>query len=233
MQVQSNQPEQSQATQGTQSPEVKVQEQPKEPVQQPQQPKQFTHQNPMVRMAVNTLSQSGFDPNDPLVQDAINGNTAGLARVLYQQGIKGGWDVIEALDANHKQQQEFQSFQKQSSEYALQEAMGGKDRWNAIQEWAMQAGSPEEVEQVKQDLAAGGRTALRTAQWLETMFNAAGGQVKGSEPRQDQQPINPASMQPQQVKTYSPKEFRKELLRIRNTQGQQAAEAFFLQHNPN
>lgn len=231
MQVQSNQPEQPQATQ--EQPEVKVQEQPKEPVHQPQQPKQFTHQNPMVRMAVNTLSQSGFDPNDPLVQDAINGNTAGLARVLYQQGIKGGWDVIEALDANHKQQQEFQSFQKQSSEYALQEAMGGKDRWSAIQEWAMQAGSPEEVEQVKQDLAAGGRTALRTAQWLETMFNAAGGQVKGVEPKQDQQPINPASMQPQQVKTYSPKEFRKELLRIRNTQGPAAAEAFFLQHNPN
>mgnify|MGYP000875374704 CR=1 FL=1 len=232
MQVQSNQPEQAQATQSTE-PEVKVQEQPKEPVQQPQQPKQFTHQNPMVRMAVNTLAQSGFDPNDPLVQDAINGNTAGLARVLYQQGIKGGWDVIEALDANHKQQQEFQSFQKQSSEYALQEAMGGKDRWSAIQEWAMQAGSPEEVEQVKQDLAAGGRTALRTAQWLETMFNAAGGQVKGVEPKPDPQPINPASMQPQQVKTYSPKEFRKELLRIRNTQGPVAAEAFFLQHNPN
>ena len=231
MQVQSNQPEQAQATQSPE-PEVKVQEQPKEPVQQPQ-PKQFTHQNPMVRMAVNTLAQSGFDPNDPLVQDAINGNTAGLARVLYQQGIKGGWDVIEALDANHKQQQEFQSFQKQSSEYALQEAMGGKDRWSAIQEWAMQAGSPEEVEQVKQDLAAGGRTALRTAEWLETMFNAAGGQVKGAEPKQDHQPINPASMQPQQVKTYSPKEFRKELLRIRNTQGQQAAEAFFLQHNSN
>lgn len=231
MQVQSNQPEQAQLTQSTE-PEVKVQEQPKEPVQQPQQPKQFTHQNPMVRMAVNTLAQSGFDPNDPLVQDAINGNTAGLARVLYQQGIKGGWDVIEALDANHKQQQEFQSFQKQSSAYALQEAMGGKDRWSAIQEWAMQAGSPEEVEQVKQDLAAGGRTALRTAQWLETMFNAAGGQVKGVEPK-DQQPINPASMQPQQVKTYSPKEFRKELLRIRNTQGPAAAEAFFLQHNPN
>jgi len=231
MQVQSNQPEQPQATQ--EQPEVKVQEQPKEPVQQPQQPTQFTHQNPMVRMAVNTLAQSGFDPNDPLVQDAINGNTAGLARVLYQQGIKGGWDVIEALDANHKQQQEFQTFQKQSSEYALQEAMGGKDRWSAIQEWAMQAGSPEEVEQVKQDLAAGGRTALRTAQWLETMFNAAGGQVKGAEPKQEPQPINPASMQPQQVKTYSPKEFRKELLRIRNTQGQAAAEAFFLQHNPN
>lgn len=236
MQVQSNQPEQStQATQSTE-PEVKVQEQPKEPVQQPQQPKQstqFTHQNPMVRMAVNTLAQSGFDPNDPLVQDAINGNTAGLARVLYQQGIKGGWDVIEALDANHKQQQEFQSFQKQSSVYVLQEAMGGKDRWSAIQEWAMQAGSPEEVEQVKQDLAAGGRTALRTAQWLETMFNAAGGLVKGQEQPEVQQPINPASMQPQQVKTYSPKEFRKELLRIRNTQGQAAAEAFFLQHNPN
>lgn len=231
MQVQSNQPEQTQDAQSAQ-PEVKVQEQPKEPVHQPQ-PKQFSHQNPMVRMAVNTLAQSGFDPNDPLVQDAINGNTAGLARVLYQQGIKGGWDVIEALDANHKQQQEFQSFQKQSSEYALQEAMGGKDRWSAIQEWAMQAGSPEEVEQVKQDLAVGGRTALRTAQWLETMFNAAGGQVNGAEPKQDQQPINPASMQPQQVKTYSPKEFRKELLRIKNTQGQAAAEAFFLQHNPN
>lgn len=230
MQVQTNQPEQT--TQPSE-PEVKVQEQPKEPVKQPQQPKQFTHQNPMVRMAVNTLAQSGFDPNDPLVQDAINGNTAGLARVLYQQGIKGGWDVIEALDANHKQQQEFQTFQKQSSEYALQEAMGGKDRWSAIQEWAMQAGSPEEVEQVKQDLAAGGRTALRTAQWLETMFNAAGGQVKGAEPKQDQQPINPALMQPQQVKTYSPKEFRKELLRIKNTQGPAAAEAFFLQHNPN
>lgn len=231
MQVQSNQPEQPQATQSTE-PEVKVQEQPKEPVQQPQQPKQVAHQNPMVRMAVNTLAQSGFDPNDPLVQDAINGNTAGLARVLYQQGIKGGWDVIEALDANHKQQQEFQSFQKQSSEYALQEAMGGKDRWSAIQEWAMQAGSPEEVEQVKQDLAAGGRTALRTAQWLETMFNAAGGQVRGAEPKQEPQPINPASMQPQQVKTYSPKEFRKELLRIKNAQGQAAAEAFFLQYNP-
>lgn len=232
MQTQNTQANQ-QPEQVQEKPEVAqpTQEQPKEPVQQPQ-PKQFTHQNPMVRMAVNTLAQSGFDPNDPLVQDAINGNTAGLARVLYQQGIKGGWDIIEALDANHKQQQEFQSFQKQSSEYALQEAMGGKDRWSAIQEWAMQAGSPEEVEQVKQDLAAGGRTALRTAQWLETMFSAAGGQVKGQEQPKDPQPINPASMQPQQVKTYSPKEFRKELLRIKNTQGQQAAEAFFMQYNP-
>ena len=215
-------------------PEVKVQETPKEPVPQPQTKEQpsFTHQNPMVRMAVNSLTHSGFNPNDPLVLDAINGNTAGLARVLYQQGIKGGWDIIEALDANHKQQQEFQSFQKQSSEYALQEAMGGKDRWSAIQEWAMQAGSPEEVEQVKQDLAAGGRTALRTAQWLETMFNAAGGQVKGQEQPKEPQPVNPASMQPQQVKTYSPKEFRQELLRIKNTQGQAAAEAFFMQYNP-
>lgn len=231
MQTQNNQqPEQVQSPE----PEVKVQEKPKEPVQQPQPKEQpsFTHQNPTVRMAVNSLTQSGFNPNDPLVLDAINGNTAGLARVLYQQGIKGGWDIIEALDANHKQQQEFQSFQKQSSEYALQEAMGGKDRWSAIQEWAMQAGSPEEVEQVKQDLAAGGRTALRTAQWLETMFNAAGGQVKGQEHPKEPQPINPASMQPQQVKTYTPKEFRQELLRIKNTQGQAAAEAFFMQYNP-
>ena len=158
---------QPQNSQANLQPEVKTeqthpevaqptQEQP-QPDQQPQTKEQpsFTHQNPMVRMAVNSLTQSGFNPNDPLVLDAINGNTAGLARVLYRQGIKGGWDIIEALDANHKQQQEFQSFQKQSSEYRLQEAMGGKDRWSAIQEWAMQAGSPEEVEQVKQDLAAG------------------------------------------------------------------------------
>lgn len=239
---------QTQNTQANQQPDVKseqlqpevaqpTQEHPKEPVQQPQTKEQpsfthQTHQNPMVRMAVNSLTHSGFNPNDPLVLDAINGNTAGLARVLYQQGIKGGWDIIEALDANHKQQQEFQSFQKQSNEYALQEAMGGKDRWSAIQEWAIQAGSPEEVEQVKQDLAAGGRTALRTAQWLETMFNAAGGQVKGQEQPKEPHPVNPASMHPQQVKTYSPKEFRQELLRIRNTQGQQAAEAFFMQYNP-
>ena len=227
-------PEQAVKTEQVQEkPEVAqpTQEQPKEPQPKQEQPS-FSHQNPMVRMAVNTLVQSGFNPNDPLVLDAINGNTAGLARVLYQQGIKGGWDVIEALDANHKQQQEFQSFQKQSSEYALQEAMGGKERWSAIQEWAMQAGSPEEVEQVKQDLAAGGRTALRTAQWLETMFNAAGGQVKGVEPQSNEpKPINPASMQPQQVKTYTPKEFRKELLRIKQTQGPEAAQAFFMQHS--
>lgn len=230
MQVQNNQPEHSQ-----EKPEVAqpTQEQPQQ-VHQPQPKEQpsFTHQNPVVRMAVNSLTQSGFNPNDPLVLDAVKGNTAGLARVLYQQGIKGGWDIIEALDANHKQQQEFQSFQKQSSEYALQEAMGGSDRWGAIQEWAMQAGSPEEVEQVKQDLGAGGRTALRTAQWLETMFNAAGGQVKGQEHTKEPQPVNPASMQPQQIKTYTPKEFRQELLRIKNTQGRAAAEAFFLQHNP-
>ena len=64
------------------------------------------------------------------------------------------------------------------------------------------------------------------------MFNAAGGQVKGQEQPKEPQPVNPASMQPQQAKTYTPKEFRQELLRIKNTQGQAAAEAFFLQHNP-
>lgn len=198
------------------------------PVQKP-----FYHQNPMVRMAVKTLAQSGFDPQDPLVQDAINGNTAGLARVLLQQGVKNGWDIIEALDANHKQQQEIQTYQQQTYAQQLTDAMGGKDRWAAIQEWAQKAGSPEEIAQVQQDLAAGGRTALRTAQWLETMYNAAGGQVLGQQEPQEEKPINAASMQPQPVKTFSPKEFRKELLRIKNTQGQAAADAFFLQYSPN
>ena len=182
---------------------------------------------------MNMLAQAGLDPNDPLVQDAIKGNTAGLARVLLQQGVKNGWDVIEALDANHKQQQEIQSFQKQTSENALQEAMGGKDRWQAIQQWAMQVGDPDEFAQVQQDIAAGGRTALRTAQWLESMYNAAGGQVKGQQETPEEKPINPAMMQAQPAKTYSPKEFRKELLRIKNTQGQAAANAFFLQYSPN
>lgn len=234
MDQQNNQPEQVQQEQaeGQQQPvETSVKVEPAKTAEQAQKP--YSHQNPMVRMAVNTLAQAGFDPNDPLVQDAINGNTAGLARVLLQQGVKNGWDVIEALDANHKQQQEIQSFQKQTSENALQEAMGGKDRWQAIQQWAMQAGDPDEVAQVQQDLAAGGRTALRTAQWLESMFNAAGGHVKDQQETPEEKPINPAMMQPQQVKTYSPKEFRKELLRIKNTQGQAAADAFFLQHSQN
>lgn len=231
MDQQNNQPEQVQQEQveSQQQPvETSAKEQQQVPAQQP-----YTHQNPMVRMAVNTLAQAGFDPQDPLVQDAIKGKTAGLARVLLQQGVENGWDVIEALDANHKQQQEIQSFQKQSSENALQEAVGGKDRWQAIQQWAMQAGDPDEVAQVQQDLAAGGRTALRTAQWLESMYNAAGGQVKGQQETDREKPINPAMMQAQPAKTYSPKEFRKELLRIKNTQGQAAADAFFLQHSPN
>lgn len=208
--------------------ETSAKEQQQAPVQKP-----YSHQNPMVRMAVNTLAQSGFDPQDPLVQDAINGNTAGLARVLLQQGVRNGWDIIEALDANHKQQQEIQTYQQQTYAQQLTDAMGGKDRWAAIQEWAQKAGSPEEFAQVQQDLAAGGRTALRTAQWLETMYNAAGGQVLGQQEPQEEKPINAASMQPQPVKTYSPKEFRKELLRIKNTQGQAAADAFFLQYSPN
>lgn len=231
MDQQNNQPEltQQETSDQAQVERPQTHEQPKqEQVQKP-----YSHQNPMVRMAVNTLAQAGFDPNDPLVQDAINGNTAGLARVLLQQGVKNGWDVIEALDANHKQQQEIQTFQKQTSENALQEAMGGKDRWQAIQQWAMQAGDPDEVAQVQQDLAAGGRTALRTAQWLESMFNAAGSQVKGQQETPEEKPINPAMLQSQPAKTYSPKEFRRELLRIKNTQGQAAADAFFLQYSPN
>lgn len=208
--------------------ESSAKEQQQAPAQKP-----YSHQNPMVRMAVNALAQSGFDPQDPLVQDAINGTTAGLARVLLQQGVRNGWDIIEALDANHKQQQEIQTYQQQTNAQQLTDAMGGKDRWAAIQEWAQKAGSPEEFAQVQQDLAAGGRTALRTAQWLETMYNAAGGQVLSQQEPQEEKPINAASMQPQAVKTYSPKEFRKELLRIKNTQGQAAADAFFLQYSPN
>nr|DAF17145.1 MAG TPA: capsid assembly protein [Caudoviricetes sp.] len=231
MDQQNNQPEQVQPEQ------VESQNQPVETSAKEQQPapfqKPYSHQNPMVRMAVNTLAQAGFDPQDPLVQDAINGNTAGLARVLLQQGVKNGWDVIEALDANHKQQQEIQTYQQQTHAQQLTDAMGGKDRWAAIQEWAQKAGSPEEFAQVQQDLAAGGRTALRTAQWLETMYNAAGGQVLGQQETDQEKPINPAMMQSQPTKTYSPKEFRKELLRIKNTQGQAAADAFFLQYSPN
>ena len=230
MDQQNNQPservQQETSEQAQQEPSAK--EQQPAPVQKP-----FSHQNPMVRMAVNTLAQAGFDPQDPLVQDAINGNTAGLARVLLQQGVKNGWDVIEALDANHKQQQEIQTYQQQTFAQQLTDAMGGKDRWQAIQEWAQKAGSPEEFAQVQQDLAVGGRTALRTAQWLETMYNASGGQVLGQQEPQEEKPINPAMLQPQPVKTYSPKEFRKELLRIKNPQGQAAADAFFLQHSPN
>lgn len=215
----------------TKEPEVK-QEQPQPEVKVQDQPK-VSHNDPTVRMILNSLTPLGFNPNDPIVQDAVNGNTSALARQLYQQGAKGGWDIIEALDTHHKQQQAFQQFQKQSSEYALQESMGGKDRWNAIMQWAQQAGTPEEFAEVQQDLAQGGRTALRTAQWLENMFNAHGGQVVGqAQQAPEPKPINPASTHPQQVMTYSPKEFRKELLRIRNTQGQQAAEAFFLQYNP-
>ena len=230
MDQQNNQPEQVLPDQGQEQAqqETSTKEQQQAPIQKP-----YSHQNPMVRMAVNTLAQAGFDPQDPLVQDAINGNTAGLARVLLQQGLKNGWDVIEALDANHKQQQEIQTYQQQTYAQQLTDAMGGKDRWASIQEWAQQAGSPEEFAQVQQDLAAGGRTALRTAQWLESMYNAAGGQVLGQQETDQEKPINPAMMQAQPAKTYSPKEFRKELLRIKNTQGQAAADAFFMQHSPN
>ena len=227
MDQQNNQPSEQVVPEQVQQ-ETSAKEQQQSPVQ-----KSFSHQNPMVRMAVNTLAQAGFDPNDPLVQDAVNGKTAGLARVLLQQGVKNGWDVIEALDANHKQQQEIQTYQQQTYAQQLSDAMGGKDRWTAIQEWAQKAGSPEEFAQVQQDLAAGGRTALRTAQWLETMYNAFGGQVLGQQEPQEEKPINTAMMQPQSVKTYSPKEFRKELLRIKNTQGQAAADAFFLQYSQN
>lgn len=231
MDQQNNQPSEQVVPEQDQE-QAQQQTPPKEQQQTPVQ-KPYSHQNPMVRMAVNALAQAGFNPNDPLVQDAINGNTAGLARVLLQQGVKNGWDVIEALDANHKQQQEIQTYQQQTYAQQLTDAMGGKDRWAVIQEWARKAGSPEEFSQVQQDLAAGGRTALRTAQWLETMYNAAGGQVKGQQEAPEEKPINPAMMQAQPAKTYSPKEFRKELLRIKNTQGQAAADAFFLQHSPN
>lgn len=231
MDQQNNRPEQVQQEQ-VESQQQPVETSAKEQQQTPAQ-KPVSHQNPMVRMAVNTLAQAGFDPQDPLVQDAIKGNTAGLARVLLQQGVKNGWDVIEALDANHKQQQEIQTYQQQTYAQQLTDAMGGTARWAAIQQWAMQAGDPDEVAQVQQDLAAGGRTALRTAQWLESMYNAAGGQVLGQQETDQEKPINPAMMQAQPVTTYSPKEFRKELLRIKNTQGQAAADAFFLKHSPN
>ena len=168
-------------------------------LEQPKAQSQSTYQktdNPSINAALGIISRAGIDTKNPVVQQALNGDTASLVHVMRYLNVEDGEVAVQLLEQVHKAQQDQKAQEQAKAVEAIYTSVGGKEQWDAMQEYAKAAYSPEDLKELIDDLDAGGRGAQLRVIELHKAFKAAGGKVpeKAHEPTEDK-PIS-TSTQP-------------------------------------
>lgn len=195
---QSQQPEQQvEVKQESQEQPVQV-KQPEQAVGQPKAPSQ--HQsyqktdNPSINAALGIISRAGIDTKNPVVQQALNGDTATLVHVMRYLNVEDGEVAVQLLEQVHKSREEQRASEQAKAVEAIYTSVGGKEQWDIMQEFAKVTYSPEDLKELIDDLDAGGRVAQLRVKELHKAFKAAGGKVPEKAPEAtEEKPINPST----------------------------------------
>lgn len=167
-------------------------------LEQPKAQSQSTYQktdNPSINAALGIISRAGIDTKNPVVQQALNGDTASLVHVMRYLNVEDGEVAVQLLEQVHKAQQDQKAQEQAKAVEAIYTSVGGKEQWDAMQEYAKATYSPEDLKELIDDLDAGGRVAQLRVKELHKAFKAAGGKVPEKEQPVEDKPIS-TSAQP-------------------------------------
>ena len=190
---QSQQPEAPVAQEQVKQPEAPVVKQEVQPdlvdKQEPKSSYQKTD-NPSINAALGIISRAGIDTKNPVVQQALNGDTASLVHVMRYLNVEDGGVAVQLLEQVHKAQQDQKAQEQAKAVEAIYTSVGGKEQWDAMQEYAKATYSSEDLKELIDDLDAGGRVAQLRVKELHKAFKAAGGKVPEKEQQAEDKPIS-------------------------------------------
>lgn len=171
---------------------------PEQAVGQPKAPSQYQSyqktDNPSINAALGIISRAGIDTKNPVVQQALNGDTASLVHVMRYLNVEDGEVAVQLLEQVHKTRQDQKAQEQAKAVEAIYTSVGGKEQWDIMQEFAKATYSPEDLKELIDDLDAGGRVAQLRVKELHKAFKAAGGKVPEKVPEAtEEKPINPST----------------------------------------
>jgi hypothetical protein len=128
-------------------------------------------------MALGFLGNLGFDPSDPAMVAAADGDFAMLSAKLAAMGSKAtGWEQYVALGKQSYAAVAEKAKATAAAERAVIEgAVGGAENWAAIQTWAKENAEPQERVAVNAALKAGGIAAKAMATYLGSLYERSTG----------------------------------------------------------
>ena len=131
-------------------------------------------------MALQFIGEQGLGPDHPAVAAAQNGDF-GMLKAHFARGDVKGWEQFIALGEqafnNRKASEEAKAAETRS---VIENAVGGKEAWAAVQAWAKENAEPHEREAVNKAFAAGGMQAKAMAVYLKELYDGA---IGNREPR--------------------------------------------------
>jgi hypothetical protein len=127
-------------------------------------------------MSLKFLGKHGFGPDHPAMQAAENGDFSLLRAELATNGKATGWEEMLALgESAFKGLKDAADAKSAEQRTLIETAVGGADKWEAIQKWASENAEPHEKESVNAALAAGGLAAKAVAVYLAGLHGRASG----------------------------------------------------------
>lgn len=146
--------------------------------------------NPSINAALGIISRAGIDTKNPVVQQALNGDTASLVHVMRYLNVEDGEVAVQLLEQVHKSQQDQKAQEQAKAVEAIYTSVGGKEQWDAMQEYAKATYNPEDLKELIDDLDSGGRVAQLRVKELHKAFKAAGGKVPEKGQPVEEKPIS-------------------------------------------
>lgn len=128
-------------------------------------------------MALAFMGKAGLGVEHPAMKAASNGDFTILKATLAAKGVQG-WEQFVALGeaAFARTQENEKAKATQVAELVHKEA-GGKEQWQAVQQWAAANATPEEKAQVNALLNQGGLAAKGAVQYLLGAYSRANNAV--------------------------------------------------------
>lgn len=127
--------------------------------------------------ALNFVGGLGIDGNHAAIKAAEGGDFSLLKAELARMGDKAkGWEQVVKLGEDGLAALRAEAQAKgEKNAAAVHEAVGGKEKWEAISKWAGENAEPAEKEAVNLALAQGGFVAKAVARALADGFSRATG----------------------------------------------------------
>lgn len=131
-------------------------------------------------MALGFIGKLGMGPQHPAVQAAKTGDFSFIKAHLAGMGDKAvGWEQYVALAEKSFDNAKSSAAAKASeTRKVVEQAVGGAENWQAIQQWAKANADEGERTQINAMLNAGGLQAQAAANYLAQMYNQAHDTVK-------------------------------------------------------
>lgn len=143
-------------------------------------------------VALQYVGARGFGPDHPAIVAATKGDFAVLEAELTKLGDKapGAKAYIDLAKESYGRRKASNEAAAAKTTKAVHDAVGGAEKWAAIQAWAQANADPDEKKQLNAAFAAGGLVATATATQLAQMHAKATatkpqGVVKADAPAHD------------------------------------------------